>query len=154
MKCSKCGAFSRGPVCERACVRSVDRIDPEERCPVTGVHLPAYWSKVSKGVSGECWIWTGYIARTGYGRMRARRKPYAAHRLALWMALGRPLVGMVLHSCDVPLCVNPEHLREGTQFDNMRDMVERGRHRYPRDMRGRIVPLDAPATLCEVPDVR
>lgn len=53
-----------------------------------------------------------------------------AHRAALAEALGRPVRGNALHSCDNPPCINPEHLREGTQADNVADMIERGRESH------------------------
>lgn len=39
---------------------------------------------------------------------------------------------LVLHSCDTPLCVNPDHLRVGTHVDNMADMKARGRATGPK----------------------
>lgn len=51
----------------------------------------------------------------------------AAHRVSWALENGRWPEFNVLHSCDVPLCVNPAHLREGTQADNANDMFSRGR---------------------------
>jgi hypothetical protein len=65
-------------------------------------------------------------SKDGYGRQGNRY----AHRVALEEKLGRPLrPGMkALYTCDNPPCVNPEHLYEGTHGQNMRDMIDRGRH--------------------------
>ncbi len=53
---------------------------------------------------------------------------YAAHRLSYQIHAGEIPQGLsVLHSCDNPLCVNPEHLRAGTPLENTRDMISRGR---------------------------
>lgn len=80
-----------------------------------------------------CWEFVGYRNDDGYGMVRYRGQLVYAHRLAghLWkgFALDSPL--FVLHSCDNPPCINPEHLREGTRADNARDMVERGRQFIP-----------------------
>jgi len=74
--------------------------------------------------SGECWLWLGPTNEDGYGYHKRQR----VHRVALAKKLGRPLVAMALHSCRVPGCCNPDHLREGTHLDNMRDMADHGTH--------------------------
>lgn len=78
--------------------------------------------------SGECHLWKGGHDGKGYGRIRVGggRREYA-HRYSFWREHGRWPEGHVLHSCDTPACVNPAHLREGTDADNMRDRDERGR---------------------------
>ncbi len=80
---------------------------------------------------GKCWLWTAATAGAGYGTFRLsnpRRYVYA-HRLALERKLGRALrpKEYALHSCDVPRCVHPDHLRSGDQSDNMQECSERGR---------------------------
>ena len=89
--------------------------------------------KKSKG----CWIWTGYIKKTGYGVISdgsARKKSlrtYSAHRVSyeIFNKYFIPQGMHVLHKCDNPPCVNPKHLYLGTHSDNMRDMVSKNRHR-------------------------
>lgn len=79
----------------------------------------------------DCIEHTGYVGRNGYGQKKYRGKVVAAHRLAYAKANGLDVFtmgGCVLHSCDNPLCVNPEHLRLGTHKENMRDMVQRRRN--------------------------
>lgn len=86
------------------------------------------------GNRDACWLWTGPIVN-GYGRLfhwvdtRKRRKTsFGAHRVSLMLSgLAIPRGLCVLHSCDTPRCVNPAHLRVGTQADNNRDARERGR---------------------------
>ena len=88
-----------------------------------------FWSKVDR--AGDCWIWTGELNNHGYGRFATwtggRRVRYLAHRLAFELTQG-PLGALVArHTCDNPPCCNPEHLEVGTQADNLRDAVSRGR---------------------------
>jgi hypothetical protein len=84
--------------------------------------LGDYWDYVDK--SGECWIWTGPLAHFGYGVYKKKR----AHRIAFEMVHGPIPPGVfILHSCDNPPCVNPAHLRMGTQRENMEDRADRGR---------------------------
>ena len=66
--------------------------------------------------------------KTGYGRTSVKGKWTAAHRLAYIEANGPIPEGMcVLHRCDNPPCVNPDHLWLGTFADNNRDRSEKGR---------------------------
>jgi hypothetical protein len=88
---------------------------------------------------GPCWIWTGWT-HAGYGRLdvwfprrppatRGRRLTLKAHHLAWFFEYGEWPTIHVLHSCDNPSCVRPDHLRQGTPADNARDKAERGRAR-------------------------
>lgn len=78
-----------------------------------------------------CWIWMGSAGRYGYVQFNGR--VVRAHR-ALFEMAGNviPQDMEVRHSCDVSLCVNPDHLAIGTHQQNMDDMVQRGRARAPR----------------------
>jgi hypothetical protein len=94
----------------------------------------AFWEKVDRKEEDECWLWQASTRGKPlrYGQQWGPRKSelFYAHRLAHQLATGERPGGMqVLHSCDVPLCCNPSHLRLGTQADNMADAVERGRLR-------------------------
>lgn len=83
-----------------------------------------FWSKVDK--SGECWLWTAARYPDGYGQFRAKSTTYA-HRMAWSLENGAIPDGMlVLHMCNNPPCVNPQHLYLGTQYDNVRDMIRAG----------------------------
>lgn len=82
-----------------------------------------------------CWIWTGAEAGDGYGYIRhsgAAGDTYA-HRASWKLFRGEIPVGLsVLHQCDTPTCVNPDHLFLGTQKDNIRDASGKGRMRNRR----------------------
>jgi len=85
-----------------------------------------------------CWVWNRGVNHKGYGRYHftddhGAVRHGSAHRLALELALGRPIrVGLnALHRCDNPPCCNGAHLFEGTQADNLRDCREKGRARTP-----------------------
>lgn len=84
-----------------------------------------------------CWLWNAGKARHGYGAFWTSRKDayvgrkwYRAHRFSYEMHKGHIPDGLVvMHKCDNPACVNPDHLTIGTQKDNMtdRDLKKRGR---------------------------
>lgn len=82
-----------------------------------------------------CWLWLGKLNAAGYGNIFARdenRKVFGliAHRVSYWIEHGHVPAGVsVCHRCDMPSCVNPEHLFLGTQEDNIRDCVRKKRHR-------------------------
>lgn len=76
-----------------------------------------------------CWLWSGGHNKAGYGHYRMNGRTIVAHRAAYLMANpGTSFEGkVVMHKCDTPACVNPEHLRLATQSDNIQDMFRKGR---------------------------
>jgi len=80
-------------------------------------------------VESGCWEWTACRNNHGYGMLLGNgRSLVLAHRASYEIHVGPIGNGIqVLHVCDNPACVNPEHLRLGTTRDNMRDMVSKGR---------------------------
>lgn len=85
-----------------------------------------FWSLVRKG--DGCWEWIGEKHPDGYGQMTRERKTLKMHRVSWELANGEIPSGMfVLHSCDTPWCVRPDHLFLGTQADNIRDAMHKGR---------------------------
>lgn len=86
-----------------------------------------FWEKVKK--TDGCWEWTGYRTRKGYGEVYIRGEgSRRAHRVSYQLHHGTvPKSMQILHRCDNPPCVNPDHLFLGTAADNTRDMLEKGR---------------------------
>jgi hypothetical protein len=73
-----------------------------------------------------CWRWTAKVQV--YGMMTVDGKSVNAHRISWELYRGPIPVGLrVLHRCDNPICVNPDHLFLGTNADNMIDMILKGR---------------------------
>lgn len=83
-----------------------------------------FWDKVDRRGPDECWEWQASLDEDGYGKLGSLR----AHRVAYELQVGPiPEGEEVRHTCDNPRCVNGAHLIPGSQADNSRDMVERGR---------------------------
>jgi hypothetical protein len=84
-----------------------------------------FWEKVD--TTGDCWLWTAHTVG-GYGALRIDGKDHRAHRLsAAWHFGMFDRRTHVLHRCDTPACVRPEHLYLGDHVQNMADRHERGR---------------------------
>lgn len=103
--------------------------------------LDRFFAKVIEEPNTGCYLWTAAVDRDGYGKFQltdveasrraGRQVQYhvRAHRFALAIRLDRwPLSHLLAcHRCDVPACVRPDHLREGTQKSNLAEMKRRGR---------------------------
>lgn len=80
-----------------------------------------------------CWLWLDGVGATGYGYLRHRGKMWRAHRVSWILHRGEIPKDMgVLHKCDTPSCVNPDHLYLGTQKENSADRERKGRGVYVR----------------------
>lgn len=84
--------------------------------------------KIEMDPNGGCWLWSGCVALNGYGRFQQGGQSRLAHRLS-WEYHNGPIPdGMcVCHKCDVPACVNPDHLFLGNHLENMRYKQAKGR---------------------------
>jgi hypothetical protein len=104
-------------------------------------HEQRFWSKVARRGPDDCWEWQGNRDWFGHGQMMVDYATRSAHRLSWEFANGKIGAGLcVLHRCDNPPCVNPEHLFLGTQGDNVRDMDAKGRRKnapHPGTKNGR-----------------
>jgi len=99
--------------------------------------MARFWAKVDKNgpiVShvkglGCCWLWKAATNSDGYGLVGVDGRTLRAHRVSWEIHNGPIPAGMcILHRCDNPACVNPAHLFLGTDADNIRDCVAKGRH--------------------------
>lgn len=88
-----------------------------------------FLSYISNITTSGCWEWKKSSLRGKYGRFFFDGKVYSAHRAAYIIFVNK-ISGhlLVCHKCDNRRCANPEHLFIGTQSDNLKDMVSKGRH--------------------------
>ena len=93
-----------------------------------------FWDHVVPEPNSGCWLWDGYTDTEGYGRIGLGGRHAGmtgAHRVSLKITgCHVPDDKFVLHRCDVPCCVNPEHLFLGNQADNIADMMQKGRGKH------------------------
>jgi len=101
-----------------------------------------FWSKVKK--TEGCWIWTAFKNKGGYGVFGVAHSQSGgpsqlmlAPRMAWTLTNGEIPEGQyVLHSCDNPSCVNPDHLRLGSLAENAQEMWSKRRGRPPPPLFG------------------
>lgn len=100
---------------------------PLERLRFTG------WDVAPGNLETPCWEWRGSRRRGGYGRLAVGGTTLVATRVMYEAVVGPiPPGWLIRHKCDNPPCVNPEHLEPGTVRENVRDMLDRGRHKPPQ----------------------
>lgn len=92
--------------------------------------MDTFNQKIDK--SGDCWMWLAGVDRDGYGKVKIGGKSLQAHRVAWELATDRKIPDglIVMHTCDVSGCCNPEHLRLGTVMQNNQDREAKNRGRY------------------------
>lgn len=111
---------------------------PEER----------FWRKVNKSgpvaspAIGPCWVWTAFTNPKGYGKF-TRSQQQLAHRMSWVFHFGAiPETTCVLHRCDNPPCIRPDHLFLGTNQDNADDKMSKGRQSRARGENSGMAKLD------------
>ena len=94
-----------------------------------------FHDKIAYEPNSGCWLWTGAINTLGYGLIGLGHRSDGiakAHRVSYQLHKGEISTGLcVLHRCDNPYCVNPDHLFLGTLSDNMKDCVQKKRNFIP-----------------------
>ncbi len=103
-----------------------------------------FWAKVNKDGPvpehmphlGQCWVWTAYLNKWGYGRIYAG---YPSTRMILshnasWILHHGPIPEgkIICHHCDNPACVHPKHIWPGTHAENSHDRDDKGRQVAPK----------------------
>lgn len=113
--------------------------------------MERFWSKAEVGAKEDCWPWGASMNPNGYGWFRVDGRSQLAHRIAWRIEHGEVPAGMcILHHCDNPSCVNPDHLFVGTQRDNIRDMDKKRRRGLSKATPPVLVGNANPA--CKLPD--
>lgn len=99
-----------------------------------------FWENVCPEPNSGCFLWMGSVIKQGYGRIRRENcgPGLTAHRASWEIHYGAIPEGMcVLHKCDTPSCVRPEHLFLGTNKDNTQDCIAKGRFVSPHAARNK-----------------
>jgi hypothetical protein len=93
------------------------------------LHAPAMVNFLASMQGREgCWEWPKYCNADGYGLTKLDGKTTVATRVAYALTYAPPGRLFVLHHCDNPPCVRPDHLFLGTQKDNCHDAKSKDRH--------------------------
>lgn len=97
---------------------------------IIGKAILSLEAKSTKITESGCWIWMCGEDKDGYGQFSLQNKNIRAHRASWMVHVGDIPQGMcVMHRCDIPACINPHHLRLGTNAENTKDKMDKGRHR-------------------------
>jgi len=97
--------------------------------------IERFKSKIKVNKRTKCWEWTNALNNGGYGQFAVNHKPILAHRFSYEYFIGKiPKGKQILHSCDNPKCVNPDHLSTGTSQDDADDKVNKNRQAKGEDI--------------------
>ena len=141
LTCPGCGAIfyrkmselARVSFCTRECLKThAKRLGVLAYYPIE----ERFWSKVHK--TDTCWLWTGSVNKKGYGTFgTTNRRTTTASRFAYKLHHGVDLTPdqFVCHHCDNPPCVRPDHLFLGSNTENQRDSIRKGRDNKARGER-------------------
>lgn len=116
MKCSACGKFKSAKTQCKHC-KALFGKTPMEKLRENSIPIP----------ESGCLVWLGAASSDGYGTVSVNNRMKRVHRLAWELTYG-PIPGgfCICHHCDVPLCINTDHLFIGTHADNMQDLANKG----------------------------
>lgn len=118
---------------ERLAERHVNKVKYNPLPTLFGVEIQKFWDLVAIQGPDDCWLWMGSRQSRSnpdrcYGIFNTSNGRWRAHRIAYFIHTEYdPGRLYVCHSCDTPLCVNPQHLWLGTALDNYLDRVAKGR---------------------------
>lgn len=133
---SKTLGYCNVPGCDReATGRQMCNVHYQRWYKRGSTDLPRYEDRLKRRLLAKyradnngCWIWTGSTAHYGHGIISVHGKHALAHRIS-WTLHHGPIPDgvMICHKCDVPACINPDHLYVGNAKTNSADMVSRNR---------------------------
>jgi len=114
----------------------------------SGTLLERLLNKIVINQTTDCWEFQGGKNNIGYGMIRDNKKMRTTHRVSYEEHIGPIPYGLVvMHSCDNPICCNPNHLSVGTMKDNINDMINKGRHKLWGRLSG-MTGKKQPSTIC------
>jgi hypothetical protein len=131
VRCGVAGAVGR-KLC-RKCYNQIRAAGQLSKYPLIGPH-DVFEKRIKK--TPDCWLWTGTKNDYGYGIfLMPGEKSIRAHRYSYEFFTKQKIPNgmIIMHLCDNPPCVNPDHLRVATKRENNADTANKHRHHYGLD---------------------